>query len=298
MRRVIGNLVLLGVLVLASALWLTRPVPIADTEVAGLVGDPIAGETVFWAGGCASCHAAEDATGEARLLLSGGQAFPSAFGTFRAPNLSPSPDGIGGWTLAQFLTAMQNGISPEGRHYYPAFPYTAYRLAERQDLADLFAFLQTLPESDAASLPHEVGFPFSIRRAVGFWNLLYLGDTFVVQGELSEQEQRGRYLAEALSHCGDCHTPRGPLGAVERSQWLQGAPNPTGTGTIPPLTPDRLTWSSDEIAAYLNDGFTPDFDTAGGHMRAVVMNLAQLDPEDRLAIAAYLARVPPSGAAP
>lgn len=295
MRRVIVSLLALGLIGLAVAWVLTRPTFVSDEEVAGLTGDAEAGEAVFWAGGCASCHSTEDATGDARLILTGGQAFPSDFGTFRAPNLSQDPDhGIGGWTLAQFLTAMQHGISPEGQNYYPAFPYTAYQLAERQDLVDLFAFLQTLPESDTPSLPHDVGFPFSIRRAVGLWNVLYLRDDFVVQGNLTETEARGRYLAEALGHCGECHTPRGPLGAVDRARWLQGAPNPSGRGTIPALTPDALNWSEGEIAAYLNDGFTPEFETAGGHMRSVIMNLAHLEASEREAIAAYLGRVPPA----
>ncbi len=299
MRRLVRAIILLAAIG-ASAGWvLTRPVHITDDEVAALTGDAAAGEAIFWAGGCASCHAAEDASDEARLVLGGGQAFPSDFGTFRAPNISPDPtQGIGDWSLAQFLTAMQNGISPEGQHYYPAFPYTAYRLADRQDLADLFAFLQTLPASDQASLPHDVGFPFSIRRAVGLWNVLYLRDEFVVTGDLTEEEARGRYLSEALAHCGECHTPRGALGAVDRSRWLQGAPALTGRGTIPALTPDELDWSADEIAAYLNDGFTPTFDAAGGHMRSVIANLANLDAADRAAIAAYLGRLPPSDTAP
>lgn len=291
--------IFLGVLGLGVAWFITRPTHITEAETAGLTGDPVAGEAVFWAAGCASCHSAEDAEGEERLVLAGGQEFPSDFGTFRAPNISSDPiDGIGGWTLAQFLTALQNGISPTGRHYYPAFPYTAYRLAERQDLADLFAFMQTLPASSAPSLPHDVGFPFSIRRAVGLWNVLNLQDDFTVPAPLSEEEARGRYLAEALAHCAECHTPRNAIGALDRGHWMQGAPNPSGRGTIPALTPDVLDWSQDEIAAYLNDGFTPTFDSAGGHMRSVILNLAQVPAEDRQAIAAYLQRVPPTGEGP
>jgi len=282
-----------GVLGLALFWVLTRPEHVTTEEVASLDGDAQAGAQVFWAAGCASCHAAEDAEGEARLSLAGGQAFPSDFGTFRAPNISPHPEnGIGGWTLAEFTTAMQNGISPEGRHYYPAFPYTAYRLMERQDIADLYAFMQTLPASDAASLPHEVGFPFSIRRLVGGWNLLHLRDEFVLQGDLSAEVARGRYLSEALAHCAECHTPRNALGGLQRDAWMAGAPDLNGPGRVPPLTPDELTWSMGEIAAYLNDGFTPTFDGAGGHMVSVIRNLSMLPEADRLAIAAYLKALP------
>ncbi|MEJ6394888.1 cytochrome c [Gymnodinialimonas sp. 2305UL16-5] len=288
---------LLGLaLIAALGGWIvTRPQQIDPEEVADLTGDPVHGEQVFWAAGCASCHAADEAEGEDRLLLSGGQAFASDFGTFYAPNISSDlTHGIGDWTLAQFLTALQNGVSPDGRHYYPAFPYTAYRLAERQDLADLFAYMQTLPSSDTPNVAHDVGFPFSIRRSVGAWNLLNLNDDFVVQGELSAEVVRGRYLSEALAHCGECHTPRDALGGLDRSRWLQGAPNPNGRGTIPSLTPDALTWSQAEVAAYLRDGFTPDFDVAGGHMRSVILNLANLPDADRAAIAAYLAELPPA----
>ena len=295
MRRFILILVILAVAGLGAFWLLTRPQTVSASEVAGLEGDPEAGEAVFWAGGCASCHAEEDSEGEARLVLSGGQALESGFGTFRAPNISPHPEqGIGDWTLAEFITAMQNGVSPEGRHYYPAFPYTSYRLASRQDLADLFAFMQTLPPSDAPSQPHEVGFPVTITRGIGLWNMMNLHDDFAVQANLTEQQARGRYLSEALAHCAECHTPRDSLGGLDRSRWMEGAPNPTGDGTIPALTPDELDWSEDEIAAYLADGFTPEFDTAGGQMASVVKNLANLPDADRQAIAAYLKALPPA----
>lgn len=293
MARFFSAVVLFGILV-AGALWvLTRPVPVTQSEVAGLIGDAQAGEAVFWAAGCASCHAASEAEGAARLVLAGGQRFASDFGTFVAPNISTDPDhGIGDWTLAQFVTALQRGVSPEGRHYYPAFPYAAYRLAERQDIADLWAFWQSLPASDVPSLPHELSFPFSVRRTVGVWNLLNLSDDFAIGADLSPEAARGRYLAEALAHCGECHTPRDALGGLDRSAWLTGAPNPSGRGTIPALTPDELTWSQAEIAAYLGDGFTPSFDSAGGHMVSVIRNLANLTAEDRMAIAAYIKALP------
>ncbi|MCU4651857.1 cytochrome c [Roseibacterium sp. SDUM158016] len=295
MRRVFLLFLAVAVAVLGILFYLTLPARVPPEELAGLSGDAVAGEAVFWAAGCASCHAPEEARGEDRLVLSGGRAFPSDFGTFRAPNISMDPEhGIGAWSFADFVTALQEGVSPEGRNYYPAFPYTAYRLAERQDLADLWAFWQTLPASDTPSLPHDIGFPFSIRRTVGVWNLLNMPDGFTVTGELSAEAERGRYLAEALAHCAECHTPRDALGGLDRAAWMTGAPNPSGTGTIPPLTPDELRWSEAEIAAYLADGFTPSFDSAGGHMADVIRNLANLSDADRLAIAAYLKALPPA----
>jgi mono/diheme cytochrome c family protein len=296
MRRILSFITLAALIGLAGFWVLTRPATAPDSAFAGLVGDAGAGTDVFWAAGCASCHAAEDASGDARLVLTGGQAFPSDFGTFHAPNISSDPvRGIGDWTLPQFATALQNGISPEGRHYYPAFPYTAYRLMTAQDIADLWAFWQTLPASDSPSLPHDVGFPFSIRRLVGGWNLLYLQDDFTLQGDLTAQVQRGRYLSEALSHCAECHTPRDGFGGLRRDAWMAGAPDlsdPSGQARVPALTPDDLTWSPADIAAYLNDGFTPSFDTAGGHMVSVIRNLAMLPASDRDAIAAYLKALP------
>jgi mono/diheme cytochrome c family protein len=286
--------VLIAAIAVAIGLWVvTRPQTIAQAEVAGLSGDAAAGEQVFWAAGCASCHTAEGAEGDARLVLAGGRAFTSDFGLFHAPNISSDPThGIGDWTLAEFLTAMEDGVSPEGRHYYPAFPYTAYRLAERQDLADLFAFLQTLPASTEPSRPHELGFPFSVRRFVGIWKRLYLEDDFAVAGNLPPDATRGRYLAEALAHCGECHTPRTALGGLDRSAWMTGAPNPSQDGLVPGLTPDTLSWSAAEITNYLTDGFTPSFDVAGGNMADVVHAMARLPEEDRAAIAAYIKALP------
>ena len=281
---------------LAAGLWVTRPQRLDAVDLDGPAGDAARGEAVFWAAGCASCHSAVDAEGAGRLVLSGGQPFPSDFGTFYAPNVTPDPEaGIGGWSFTDFANAVQRGISPDGQHYYPAFPYTAYALAETSDIADLWAFWQTLPASDVPSRQHDVRFPFSVRRTIGAWKALYMPHDWITAVE-GAQAERGRYLAEALGHCAECHTPRGPLGGLDRDHWLGGAPNPTGRGSVPDITPSGLAWSEDEIAAYLADGFTPDFDSAGGHMAAVVRNLSNLPDGDRAAIAAYLKQVPPSAA--
>lgn len=291
MRRLAAALLVL--VLLAAAGWvLTAPRRLPDAAMAGLQGDAARGAAVFWAGGCASCHSAEGATGATRLVLAGGRRFASDFGTFLAPNISPDPAaGIGGWSLQDFANAMQRGVSPEGRHYYPAFPYTSYARATRQDMADLWAFLATLPPDATPSRPHEVGFPFSIRRALGGWKLLFFNDDWVLDGDLTPEVRRGRYLAEALGHCGECHTPRGLLGQSDRSRWLAGAPEPGGKGTIPNITPGSLDWTEADLAGYFRTGFTPDFDTAGGLMADVVQNLAELPESDLAALAAYLKAV-------
>jgi mono/diheme cytochrome c family protein len=285
----------LGVIVIAGAAaagWaVTRPATLPANATADLVGDPARGEWVFWASGCASCHAAPGS--EDPLVLSGGQRFATDFGTFVAPNISTDGEaGIGGWTLAEFATAVTLGTSPEGRHYYPAFPYGAYRLIALQDVADLKAFLDTLPASDAQSGEHELAFPFNIRAGLGVWKALALGgDGWVMPAETPELE-RGRYIAEALAHCGECHTPRDGLGRLQTARWMAGAPNPSGEGRIPGLTPGQLTWTAEDIAYYLESGFTPGFDSAGGHMSAVVKNMARLTPADRAAVAAYVKALP------
>ncbi len=292
--RLLALLILLALAAGGVGWILTAPERLPRDTFTGLAGDPGRGEAVFWAGGCAGCHAAEGATGEARLVLAGGQRIASDFGTFVAPNISPHPEaGIGAWTLEQFGNAMLRGVAPDGSHYYPAFPYTSYARASAVDMADLWAFLRSLPPDATPSQPHELAFPFSIRRAIGAWKLLFWTDAWVVPGTLTGPAARGRYLAEALGHCGECHTPRGRLGQLDYSRWLAGAPNPAGPGRIPNITPARLTWSEAEIAAYLETGVTPEFDVAGGHMAAVIRGLAELLPEDRAALAAYLKIVPP-----
>ncbi|WP_172295279.1 cytochrome c [Pseudoruegeria sp. HB172150] len=293
MRRFLLFLVVLIVIGAAVFWWITKPVTASAEVLEGIEPDLAQGELVFYAGGCASCHAAVDASGEDKLVLSGGQGFASPFGTFYAPNISSDPDaGIGDWSALDLYNAMHNGVSPEGSHYYPAFPYASYIRATPEDIVSLHAFLQTLPASDAANTPHDVGFPFNIRRSLGGWKWLFLNDDWVVNADLDPVQTRGRYLAEALGHCGECHTPRNALGGLETTKWLSGAPNPAGRGSFPNITPGALDWSEADLIEYFTSGFTPDFDSAGGHMALVVQNLAELPEEDRAAIAAYLKMVP------
>ena len=138
--------------------------------------------------------------------------------------------------------------------------------------------------------------PFNVRRGLGLWKRLFFDDAWVMTEAEGQDLTRGRYLVEALAHCGECHTPRNALGALDRSAWLTGAPNPNGDGTIPGLTPDKLDWSATDIAYYLETGFTPDFDSVGGHMVEVVENFGQLSEADRTAVAAYLKALPAGGA--
>ena len=286
MKRALTWLSMLGVFGIVAALWLTSPAVVDPTRFASLQGNAAQGEVVFWAGGCASCHKAE--TSDDDLALPGGRRFVSQFGTFIAPNISSDPiHGIGDWTMAEFASALLHGTSPEGRHYYPAFPYTSYARMDDQDVADLWAFMQTLPALAMASQRHELTFPFNVRATLGVWKSLFLRPAWVRPAESPELE-RGRYLVEALGHCAECHTPRNFLGGSIASAWMKGAPHPAGMGRIPSLAPSALNWSAEDIVYYLETGFTPDFDSAGGEMAEVVATIGRLSPEDRLAIAYYI----------
>lgn len=291
--RIMRWLVVLG-LVGAGGLWfLARPQPLAAAAVSELTGDAAKGELVFWATGCASCHMAQGAKDAEQRVLSGGQRFPSDFGTFIAPNISQDPEhGIGAWSLLDLANAITRGVSPEGEHYYPSLPYASYAKLEMQDVADLHAFLKTLPADPTPSQAHELGFPFSIRDSVGVWKILFLSDDWALPGNLTPTAARGRYVAEAMAHCGECHTPRNQLGGMDTARWLGGAPNPSGDGRIPNITPAKLGWSAGDIVQYLTTGFTPDYDSVGGHMAHVVENMARLPESDRLAVAEYLLAVP------
>lgn len=294
MRRWIVRLVVLACLAAALGLWITRPRADGPEALAGLAPNLENGQQVFTAAGCASCHADETASGADKLVLSGGQHFPSPFGTFTAPNISQDPSqGIGTWSATDLWNALHHGTSPEGQHYYPVFPYASYIRMQPQDVVDLHAYLTTLPADATPSQPHDIPFPFSIRASLGGWKLLFLREGWVMEGDLSPTETRGREIVEAMGHCAECHSPRNILGGVKTgADWLTGAPNPSGRGTFPDLTPPALDWSSQDLVAYFTSGFTPDFDSAGGHMALVVENLAALPESDRAAVAAYLGRLP------
>lgn len=295
MQRLVYGVIGLALVGLAGFIVLSAPRVASMAAYDGLTGGAMHGEAVFWAAGCASCHLAPDAKATDPLVLSGGQAFASPFGTFRAPNISPDPvAGIGGWTLLQFATAVTQGVSPQGQHLYPVLPYAAYNKMQPQDVADLKAFMDELPASNVASLPHEVGFPFNIRRSLGIWKLLFVSTEWVITGALSPQQARGRYIVEAQAHCGECHTPRNLLGGLERDKWLGGAPLPDGKGKVPNITPAKLKWSQKEIVAYLTTGFKPNFDSVAGPMAHVVDSMAHLPESDRQAVVAYLALVAPA----
>ncbi len=296
--RTAASLVLPLILVGGGAFWfLSAPSYVDAAKLAAVgPGDAQRGMSVFGQGGCASCHAAPGAKGDARLVLAGGVNLVTPFGTFVTPNISPSKQGIGGWSFEDLANAMLKGTSPDGQNLYPAFPYTSYARMQLQDIADLYAYLKTLPPTDNVAGPHKLGFPFNIRRGLGLWKRLYLSPEPVLTiADASDAIKRGQYLVEGPGHCGECHTPRNPIGGLDNSQWLAGAKAPEGKGVIPNITGGDGgidSWSEKDIAYALESGFTPDFDSLGGSMADVVLNMAHVEPADREAIAAYLKAIP------
>jgi mono/diheme cytochrome c family protein len=297
-KRIILSLAGLGVVGAGAFLAITRSQPLpADHWASVGAADLANGALVFSAGGCVSCHAAPKSEGDARLVLAGGLPFKTQFGTFYAPNISPDPEfGIGGWTLADFGNALKRGVGKNGEHLYPAFPYSSYTRMSDKDVNDLWAYMQTLPKSNNKVAAHELSFPFNLRLSLGGWKFLYFGaGERVALANADDSVRRGQYLVEGLGHCGECHTPRDAMGGFKAGQWLAGGPNPDGEGRIPNITPGSKSiggWSQKDIVAYLETGFTPEFDSVGGSMVEVQKNMAKLPASDREAIAAYLKVIP------
>jgi mono/diheme cytochrome c family protein len=293
-RRIILLLVLAGACAFAAYWWLSAPPARVVLTDRPYTPNPANGETIFNAGGCSSCHAVPNQPDRTRL--GGGLAIPSPFGTFYAPNISPDPnDGIGRWSETDFVNAVMRGVSPGGTHYFPAFPYTSYAHATMQDVRDLFAFLKTLPPVTGRVRDHDVPFPFNIRRNVGIWKRLFFdGTLFIPDQSRSPSWNRGAYLVSSFGHCAECHSPRNFLGGIITSQRFAGGPNPEGEGWVPNVTQKAISdWSAKDIADFLENGVTPDGDSAGSSMVRVIKNTSQLKPADRAAIAEYVKSLPP-----
>jgi mono/diheme cytochrome c family protein len=295
MLRRLAILAVITFLVGFSIFWaLTLPETVAASALSPRTPDLDNGKIMFFAGGCASCHATPNQDDKTRL--GGGFALKTAFGTFYAPNISPDPNhGIGRWTEADFITAMVKGTSPDGDHYYPAFPYTSYQRMRIDDLRDLFAYLKTLPPVQSASREHELPMVFRIRRTLGIWKFFFLdGRPVQANPNNSERWNRGAYLVNGPGHCAECHSPRNILGGIIESQRFAGGPDAQGDGWVPNITQNGLsTWTHEQLVALLESGEMPDGDTVGGDMAKVVANTSKLSAEDRAAIAEYIKSLPP-----
>jgi mono/diheme cytochrome c family protein len=305
--RKLGLIAAAIVIIAAVALfyWLTIPASVAASALPAYSPSLDNGRVMFDIGGCASCHATpnKDADKVDRTRLGGGLPLASPFGIFYVPNISPdAADGIGGWSEAEFVSALWDGTAPGGYHLFPAFPYTSYRHMQLADIRDLFAYIKTLPPVAGRARGHDLAFPFNVRRLVGLWKLLFLhGGPFEPEPNKSAEWNRGAYLVNAPGHCAECHSPRNMLGAIIEGERFAGGPTPDGKGWVPNITPtglqhwgkDDVAWSVKDIASFLDDGQYPDGDYAGGAMADVIRNTALLSAADRAAIATYIAALPP-----
>lgn len=259
------------------------------------------GRLVFWAGGCVSCHSDPGPTAGKAPSLGGGLALKTGFGVFRVPNISPDVEtGIGGWSLGEFSRAMRSGTAPDGTAYYPAFPYPSYTRMSDRDIADLWAYLGTLPKVSNRVAEHALAFPLRYRAAAEVWKTLSFRTGKVVElGAVSPEVARGQYLVEGPGHCAECHTPRNALGGLKHSRWLAGGPMLDDSGTAPNITPDE-TGLGGRSAAEIVEALTPSgpVDPHAFGMAAVRQNLSHLPASDLAAIAAYLKAIPPISSPP
>jgi mono/diheme cytochrome c family protein len=291
--RIAVALALAVVLVAAAgAAWIVTAPRGVDAQVAEAVsepGDPEAGRNVFFIAGCESCHKSPGEKDPFRL--GGGMELKTPFGSFYPPNISPDrADGIGAWSAAEFADALMAGVSRRGEHLYPAFPYPSYCRMSVEDVRNLYAFLRTLPSVSGRAPGNALAFPFSIRRAVGFWKLLYMpAIEHPLAADPTDEEARGRYLVQGPGHCAECHSPRDFLGGIVPSRRLTGGPLPEGKGKAPNITAEGLKdWSEDDIETALSTGFTPSGDVLGGPMALEVSSLSKAPAGDLAAIAHYL----------
>ena len=263
------------------------------TSLAPAQGDAKRGEYLSKAGGCIGCHTE---TRKDAQPYAGGRALKTPFGTFYGPNITPHPQaGIGAWTEADFIRAMREGKRPDGANYFPAFPYPSFTQISDADLRDLWAYLRSLKPNPQPSKEHELGFLYRWRFLVTFWKWLFLdAGPLATDASKSAPVNRGRYLTDALGHCGECHTPRNWLGGPKKSRYLGGA-KLGDDAKAPNITPTRLKkYGAAELKDILQSGLYADGDVMGETMSEVVKNTtSQLTAADLDALIAYLLSVPP-----
>ncbi|MBB3774045.1 mono/diheme cytochrome c family protein, partial [Angulomicrobium tetraedrale] len=242
---------------------------------------------------CEACH-----TAKGGQPFAGGRAFVLPFGTIYTPNITPDPEtGIGKWTDAQFLDAVHRGIAPDGSRYYPAFPYPSYTMLTDADALAIKAYLFALSPVKQPNRPNSFAFPFNQRWLMAIWATLFNSDTrFEPVPEQSPEWNRGAYLVEAAGHCGECHTPRNPMQAMDqRRKFAGGVAEGWNAYNISSDTVSGVgDWSAEQLTAYLAAGHAAGRGSASGPMgEAVALSLSHLTASDIDAIVTYLKSVPP-----
>jgi len=291
----------IGGAVAAFVPWRTAIAPISPPEPGLFSADAIArGARVAAAGDCAVCH-----TRPGGIENAGGLPLDTPFGTIYTTNLTPDAEtGIGAWSLEAFTRAMRHGISRDGHHLYPAFPYTAFAKTSDRDMQDLYAYLMAQKPVSYAPPQTKLSFPYNIRVSMAGWNALFHdARAFAPDPARSAQWNRGAYLAEGLGHCSACHTSRNALGAERwQSSYLAGGEAEGWTApALNGLSHAPLPWSESDLYAYLRTGYSASHGPAAGPMAPVVHAMAAMPDDDVQAIAHYIAsfdnRVAPDGVA-
>lgn len=251
------------------------------------------GEYLSIAGDCVACH-----TTSADAPYAGGLVFAMPMGDIISTNITPSKEyGIGNWSLEAFANAVRKGVRPDGSHLYPAMPYTAYATVTDEDIKALYAYLMNQkPIDEAPEKVTKLKFPFNLPGAMAIWNSLFAQNKpFTPDPNLSDIENRGKYLVDGLMHCSTCHTPRNQLLAENYKQYLSGGD--AGGWHAPNITSDKISgignWSQDELFTYLKTGKAEGKSSAAGPMaEAVDKSFALMKDEDIRAVTEYLQTVP------
>jgi mono/diheme cytochrome c family protein len=239
------------------------------------------GRYLFHAANCYACHTDVDSDG---TPLAGGRALETEFGIFYSPNITPDKaTGIGDWRDEDFIRALTRGIAPDGRHYYPSFPYLSYRNMSREDILAIKAYLFSQPAVSQQNQPHQLSWYLS-QFALRIWKIL----NDLVANSVTHDGSRGSYLVDVLGHCNECHTPRNGVGMLKMQSRLQGnedlsAPNISASK-------DGIgDWREQELADLFEYGELPDGDYVADHMGEVVDNsTSQWVDEDLDAVIDYL----------
>ncbi len=287
-KRILAWLLLI-VLVAMLMSWLSRwwssrgPV-----QRVSATPDQIAhGRRLADAADCAACH-----TAEGGAPFAGGVALGSPFGTIHGTNITPDPDhGIGRYTADEFFHAITRGEARDGHQLYPAMPYVSYKTMTRADSDAIYTFLMQQPPVAQTNLKNGVHFPFNIRSGIHGWNLLFAGaETRPASQGSSVSWQRGRYLVETLGHCGDCHSPRGRFGQVDRDHPLAGNSR-MGRFAAPDITPTGLSargWDATQLRSYLGGGVSANAVASDEMLKVVNLSTSRLPASDLDAMATYL----------
>jgi len=292
MRRlaIFGIIILLALAGFGAFAWRPSIAPVATPASSSFPAAQVAqGALLAKAGYCATCH-----TVEGGQTYAGGYAMKTQFGTIYSTNITPDVEtGIGSWSEEAFARAMRKGVARDGSHLFPAFPYDHFTLLSDDDVAALYAYFMTRDPVHAVAPANTIPFPLNIRALQAGWKLLFFHEgRYQSDPAKSEQWNRGAYLAEGISHCGACHTPRNGLGAEEHGRAYAGAV--IDNWIAPPLNasnPSPVHWRADELQAYLSTGVTHYHGTVAGPMAAVTRDLAQLPASEVAAIAGYFADV-------